>query len=51
MILLAGKYYSPHFENDGINGMLKHRYIFGLDSIVDNQLIDSIGGKHGKIKK
>ena len=40
---------SHQYEDDGLNGMLKHRYIFGLNSIVDNRLIDSIGGSDGYI--
>ena len=27
--------------------MLKHRYLFGLKSISNNRLIDTIGGAHG----
>ena len=42
-------YFSHEYEDDGLNGMLKHRYIFGLDSIVDNRLIDLIGGKNGEV--
>jgi hypothetical protein len=40
-------FYAHHFEDDGVNGMLKHRYIFGLNSVVDNHLIDLIEGKNG----
>ena len=38
---------SHQYEDDGLNGMLKHRYIYGLNSIVDNHLLDSIGNAHG----
>ena len=40
---------SHQYEDDGLNGMLKHRYIFGLNSIVDNRLLDSIGTSDGYI--
>ena len=40
---------SHQYEDDGLNGMLKHRYIFGLNSVVDNHLIDSFGNVHGYI--
>ena len=42
-------FYAPQFEDDGLNGILKHRYIFGLNSIVDNRLLDLIGGKNGRV--
>ena len=35
-------FYSHQFENDGVGSMLKHRYIFGLNSVIDNHLIDLI---------
>jgi hypothetical protein len=40
---------SHQFEDDDINGMLKHRYLFGLNSIVSNSLIDDISGADGYI--
>ena len=43
-------FYSHEFEDDGLNDMIKHRYIYKLDSIVDNKLIDLIGGKHGDVR-
>ena len=42
-------FYSHEFEDDGLNEMIRHRYIYGLNSVVDNQLIDLIGGSHGKV--
>ena len=40
--------FSNHqFEDDGVNIMIKHRYLFGLNSISNNRLIDTIGGAHG----
>ena len=42
-------FFTHHFEDDGKNGMLKHRYIFGLNSIVDNHLIDLIGNADGYV--
>ena len=41
--------YSYQFEDDGLNGLLKHRYIFGLSSVVDNRLIDLIGNSDGYV--
>ncbi len=40
---------SHQFEDDGLNDMLRHRFIFGLDSIIDNHLIDLIGNSNGKV--
>ena len=40
---------SHQFEDDGVNEMLRHRYIFGLESIIDNHLIDSVGNAHGYV--
>ena len=37
------------FEDDGVNGMIKHRYLHGLNTIVDNILIDSLGGANGRV--
>ena len=45
----APMFYTHHFENDGINEMIKHRYIFGLNSIIDNHLIDSISNANGYV--
>ena len=42
-------FFAHHFEDDGLNGMLKHRYIYGLNSVVDNHLIDLIGGSNGYV--
>ena len=42
-------FYVHQFEDDGVNGMIKHRYIFGLSSIVGNHLVDSIAGKNGYV--
>ena len=42
-------FYVHQFEDDGVNGMIKHRYIFGLNTIKDNHLIDTIGGKNGYV--
>ena len=42
--------FSAHqYEDDGVNGMLKHRYLFGLNTIADNHLIDIIGEAHGYV--
>jgi len=38
---------SHQYEDDGLNGMLVHRYIFGLTTIADDYLIDTVGGAHG----
>ena len=40
---------SHQYEDDGLNGMLKHRYIYGLNSIIDNRLLDYIGNAHGNV--
>ena len=40
---------SDEYEDDGLNGMLKHRYIFGLNSVLDNHLLDTVGTAHGYI--
>ena len=42
-------FYSHQFENDGVGSMLRHRYIFGLNSVIDNHLIDLIGGANGEV--
>ena len=42
-------FYSHEFEDDGLNDIIKHRYIYKLDSIVDNKLLDLIGGKDGYV--
>ena len=42
-------YFSHEYEDDGLNEMTKHRYIFGLSSVVDNKLIDLFGGKNGEV--
>ena len=42
-------FYSHQFENDGVGSMLKHRYIFGLNSVIDNHLIDLVGGANGEV--
>ena len=31
---------SHQFEDDGVNIMIKHRYLFGLNSISNNRLIE-----------
>ena len=42
--------FSAHqFEDDGVNGMLKHRFIVGLDTILNNHLIDLIGNGEGHV--
>ena len=43
-------YFADEFEDDQVNGMLKHRYIYGLNSVVDNHLIDLIGGSNGRVE-
>ena len=40
---------SHQFEDDGVNGMLKHRFIVGLNSILNNQLIDLVGEGRGRV--
>ena len=42
-------FYSHQFEDDEVNGMIKHRYIFGLNTVVDNHLVDLIGGQNGYV--
>ena len=42
-------FFSHEYEDDGLNEMTKHRYIFGLSSVVDNKLIDLFGGKNGEV--
>ena len=42
-------YFSHEYEDDGLNEMTKHRYIFGLSSVVDNKLIDLFAGKNGEV--
>ena len=42
-------FFSHQFEDDGINGMLKHRYIYGLNTVIGNHLVDLIGGKNGYV--
>ena len=27
-------YFSEEFEDDGVNGMLRHRYIYGVQSVI-----------------
>ena len=43
-------FYSHEFEDDGLNEMIKHRYIYKLSSVVDNKLIDLIGGRNGYVR-
>ena len=42
-------FFAHEFEDDGLNGFLKHRYIFGLNSVIDNHLIDLIGNANGYV--
>ena len=42
-------FFSHQFEDDGISSMLKHRYIYGLQSVTNNHLYDSIGNAHGRV--
>ena len=40
---------SHQYEDDGVNGMLKHRFIVGLNSILNNQIFDLVGNGRGRV--
>ena len=42
-------FFAHQFEDDGAGSMLRHRYIYGLNSVIDNHLIDLIGGANGEV--
>ena len=43
-------FFAHEFADDGLNNLLKHRYIFGVKSVIDNSLQDLVGGKHGYVR-
>ncbi len=42
-------FFSHQFEDDGVSGMLKHRFIVGLNTILNNHLIDLVGNGEGYV--